>query len=192
MKLKIDDNEVELLLKDLRKLVHDAWESWIAKQVEETTPIRVKLVYGCGEWALGCAFGPAYKRMAYTEVHLMGWTADILYRSLINQIIETQTPEHAKAKKVEELSNKCGEFLDWLRDTKHYHLAGYHEHTEDCYGPEGHRTLLCGMSTHTLYRVNVHKPQLLFQFFGIDREKFECENDWLLALLREQANEVIR
>lgn len=45
-------------------------------------------------------------------------------------------PEHAKLRAVKEESQAQGAFLEWLLNTKGYHLATQHVHTEEACGDE--------------------------------------------------------
>jgi hypothetical protein len=98
-------------------------------------------------------------------------------------------PEHEKLSKVKDASQKCGEFLDWLRER--YTLAQYHEHVEACYEPEyddipdSDPVLVCGTSTHILYAAPVVPTKLLAEFFEIDEVKLDVEKQTMLDDIRK-------
>lgn len=109
---------------------------------------------------------------------------------MMNALWDREFPLHVKVIKIQEISERCGEFLDWVRDHKEYQLAQYHEHTESCYDEEiyqpekGERGPYCRMSDQMLYTVNVQTEDLLFEFFGIDRKKFQAEKDRMLREIK--------
>lgn len=81
---------------------------------------------------------------------------------------ESKYPEHDKAEKIKNLSQACGEFLEWLQDEKGVHLASYGD--------------------GELYQVDQSVSSLLAEFFGIDEKKLEAEKRAMLAEMR-RANE---
>lgn len=81
------------------------------------------------------------------------WTsADILY------------PEHVKLNRIADVSQLCGEFLDWIKT--HWTLCDYDEKSEKFY-PSHQSTI-----------------DLLAKFFGIDLDKIEAEKRAMLESLR--------
>ena len=100
-------------------------------------------------------------------------------------------PEHEKLKKVQDKSQACGEFLEWLFGEKGYHLGEYHEHTDDCWLPGDNQTAarrMCGMGVQTLYPAALNVRKLLAEFFEIDEEKLEAEKRAMLDELRAGAS----
>jgi hypothetical protein len=103
-------------------------------------------------------------------------------------MIEPKSPECEKMTKVAPVSQKIGEFFDWLRDEKKISLAVRHEHT-----PEGcdvkrtgsSRGATCGVSEGDLFYANVNMTNLLAEFFGIDLIKVERERRAILEVLRK-------
>lgn len=97
-------------------------------------------------------------------------------------------PEHAKLAKVAELSQVCGEFLEWLRER--YTLAKLHEHTDACYvgGKQD-----CGMSSMTYYSENPSTSSLLAAFFEVNEQKLEAEKREMVefCLQREGGREFL-
>jgi hypothetical protein len=100
----------------------------------------------------------------------------------------SQYPEHDKVVAIQEKSQACGEFFEWLQQEKDIHLAKYHEHTDECYiDLEEHEDYKrhCGMCEGVLYPTNPNLLELLYEFFGIDRKKFEQEKEDMLAEMRK-------
>lgn len=98
---------------------------------------------------------------------------------------ESKHPEHEKLRAVNERSQACGEFLDWLLGEKHYTLGKYHEHTDDCWEPgedNTERRRTCGTPSGVLYPAPVNVRKLLAEFFEISEDKLEAEK---LAMLDE-------
>lgn len=82
---------------------------------------------------------------------------------------EPKYPEHEKLKEIQDQSQACGEFLEWLR-SKGIFLAIWVKNSN---GWEE--------------RQSVHTPtqDLLAEFFGIDRDKLEDEKVQMLNELRK-------
>jgi hypothetical protein len=88
-------------------------------------------------------------------------------------------PEHDKLAKVKDQTQVCGEFLEWLLQAKHYHLAEYHMHTRACLRPDA--TPCCGyVEGESLVAVNKPVQGLLAEFFKIDRDALEREKQEML------------
>lgn len=119
-------------------------------------------------------------------------------------------PELDKLKSVADRSHKVGEFIDWLNDTKHFHLAEIHEHTDECYtcglNPKDFqelykdkgwvdadelknsrfRTPQCGFRKGQYVPANYNLQKLLAEFFEIDLNKVEDERRAVLAWVRRK------
>lgn len=89
-------------------------------------------------------------------------------------------PEHDKLTLVRDQSQKCGEFLEWLRER--YVIGKYHRHDECVVRGEN----ACGMSANTLYPASVNVRRLLAEFFEIDEEKLEAEKLAMLAEMQKK------
>ena len=103
-------------------------------------------------------------------------------------------PEHEKLAKVADVSQVCGEFLDWVR--ARYALASAHIHTEQCYrammtvsdafGTVIERTRvrrtvpMCGFADSAYLPENPSTSDLLAEFFEIDGKKLEEEKRAML------------
>ena len=83
-------------------------------------------------------------------------------------------PECDRLAEVAPVSQKIGEFLDWLSDAKGIHLAEWIQPEEWEWGGK------------TLVTVNVSFSSLLAEFFEIDLDKVEAERRAILQHLREQ------
>lgn len=94
-------------------------------------------------------------------------------------------PECEKLSKVAPVSQKVGEFVDWLRDEKKISLAMRHDHTPDCYFTG--RQPDCGMEEGDLFYAHANMTTLLAEFFGIDLNKVEQERRAILESLRAGA-----
>jgi hypothetical protein len=89
-------------------------------------------------------------------------------------------PEHEKLAKVSALSQKCGEFVEWLQ--ARYTFGQYHEHSSACQSPTG---AACDTSTQRLYSAPINLRKLLAEFFEIDEDKLEEEKQSMLAGIRK-------
>lgn len=100
-------------------------------------------------------------------------------------------PEHEKLKEIQDKSQVCGEFLEWLLGPQRYQLGQYHEHTDDCWLPNENlldgRRRVCGMGAQTLYPAAANHRKLLAEFFEIDEEKLDEEKRAMLDELRARA-----
>jgi hypothetical protein len=103
-------------------------------------------------------------------------------RKMMNALWDREFPLHVKVKSLEDVSRTCGELLDWLNETKNYHITTYHEHTDACY-EDGKRT--CQMYEELLYPVNRTTESLLFEFFGINKGAFNAEKDRMVRELKD-------
>ena len=93
------------------------------------------------------------------------------------------TPELDKLHKVAPQSQKIGEFLDWLSDTKGLRVCKLHEHDDTCYG-DNSRYPECQMENDTYYPAHHSTEKLLAEFFNIDMNKVEDERRKILEQLR--------
>lgn len=118
------------------------------------------------------------------------------------------TPALDAIKSVQPFSQKIGEFMDWLREEKHFHLGAYHEHTNECYTmglepAEFRRRYVatttgreqvnarfscpqCGLNTDQLLATHFSIRQLLAEFFNIDEAAAERERQSILEHIRTQ------
>jgi hypothetical protein len=100
-----------------------------------------------------------------------------------------ESPECEKLGQAAPVSQKIGEFIDWLRDEKKISLATAHVHTpEGCDVKEegATRGATCGASNGDLFYANASMPNLLAEFFGIDLTKVERERRAILDAIREE------
>lgn len=85
-------------------------------------------------------------------------------------------PEHDKIKALDGHNQTVGEFLDWLRDEKGYHICEYMERREeseaDEWLPEGY------------YTINTSTERLLAEYFNIDLAVIEQEKRDMLEEMR--------
>jgi len=88
-----------------------------------------------------------------------------------------QTPELDKMSKVKEESQKIGEFLDWLQNTKRITLAQWAAAIADEDDDEQDRLVAIRQSIE----------DLLADYFKIDQVKAEQERRALLEYVQEQA-----
>jgi hypothetical protein len=93
----------------------------------------------------------------------------------------SEHPMHERLALIKDQSQVCGEFLDWLL-AKGYVLAKYHECTSDCES-------VCWL-VNRLYPMNPSIPDLLAEFFEIDRRKLEEEKRQMLETVRARAGVV--
>lgn len=77
-------------------------------------------------------------------------------------------PEHMKLDKIKNLSQACGEFIEWLQCEKGVFLAVYDK--KSTFGD--------------LYRANIPTHVLLAEFFEIDEKKLEAEKRAMLDSIR--------
>jgi hypothetical protein len=110
---------------------------------------------------------------------------------MMQKLWDRAFPLHIKMTAIQEQSQVCGEFVEWLHDTKGIIFAGYHEHTDACYDdekwpdlPDGTRPPYCQISDQMLYQTTTSVPDLLHEFFGIDRKAFDVEKDRMLEAMR--------
>lgn len=97
----------------------------------------------------------------------------------------TEHDKLQKAKKTDDATQLVGEFLhDFLTFKKRIVLAKYHDHTDACRDEDG--DIACGTPDGALTPVNVSSDALLYEFFGIDRNKLMAEKDAILAELRSK------
>jgi hypothetical protein len=99
--------------------------------------------------------------------------------------VATPTPELDKLAKVAPYSQKIGEFLEWLGDTKNFTLCKLHEHDDSCY-EDNSRYPTCQMSDEDYYSVHYSIETLLAEFFKIDLNEIENERRKILEHLRKQ------
>jgi hypothetical protein len=90
-------------------------------------------------------------------------------------------PECERLHEVAPFSQRIGDFLDWLENEKHWMIAKYHEHDEECEDENGSYT--CGFFTDAIQIVHTQREKLLAEFFGIDLTKVENERRALLESL---------
>lgn len=88
----------------------------------------------------------------------------------------TEYPEHEKLKKVSELSNEIGTFLDWMRG----------EDVSFCEYVEGHEDDFGDWMPSGFYPLRKSIEQWLADYFEIDLNKIADEKDQMIAELRER------
>jgi hypothetical protein len=94
-------------------------------------------------------------------------------------------PECEKLSQVAPISQKIGEFVDWLRDEKKISLAVRHDHTAECDSTTGRRQSYdCGFQEGDLFYAHADMTRLLAEFFNIDLNKVEEERRAILESLR--------
>jgi len=92
-------------------------------------------------------------------------------------------PEAAKVSEAKlKGSQAIGAFLEWLQD-QGIVLSQYHIHTDDCLDLDGRCE--CGMFETLLYSIHKSPDDLLFEYFGIDRQKYNQEQEAMLEEIRE-------
>jgi hypothetical protein len=89
-------------------------------------------------------------------------------------------PEHEKLKEIQEQSQVCGEFLNWLQNEKRIHLCTY-EKTHIIYDDEGDGEEI----PEGYYGINKTNEKLLAEFFNIDLDRLEQEKRQMLDELRK-------
>ena len=89
-------------------------------------------------------------------------------------------PECEKLHAIHEQSQKCGEFIEWLQQTKGIWFAKPHEHTDECYDKG---FAMCGLRKDELSVVALDTQKTLAEFFEIDMKKVEEERRALLEYL---------
>jgi hypothetical protein len=94
---------------------------------------------------------------------------------------ETKYPEHEKLRAVQERSQSCGEFLEWLQSEKGIVLAEYVTPTwkELGYSAKPRKPI-----EQRLVPCTINVTKLLAKFFGIDAAKLDAEKDAMLDVLR--------
>jgi hypothetical protein len=109
---------------------------------------------------------------------------------LMGEVWKREFPVSAKLKEIQDQSQKCGEFIDWMKQ-RGMRFGEFHEHTDECYDAE-----LCGVKdTHkkgpycqrtgeTFVPVFVNTQNLLAEFFGIDQVALEAEKERMLEEIR--------
>lgn len=95
----------------------------------------------------------------------------------------TATPEHDKLEAVADISQQCGEVLEWL--LSRYSFCTRHIHTERCPRDEEGLTT-CGFRDGELVAMPINVEKELAEFFGIDLKKIEAEKKVILDGIREQ------
>ncbi len=96
--------------------------------------------------------------------------------------IDKEYPEHAKLHEVKGFSQKCGEFLEWLKEK--YVIGEWHVHDRGCFINGGRLACEAGDGDR-LYPASVTTRKLLADFFGIDEAKLEAEKLKMLENLRK-------
>ncbi len=91
-------------------------------------------------------------------------------------------PEHEKLKALDNKNIVCGNFLEWLQDTKGYVLCEEHEHTSYCYDEEGNMNCEYGNGDMMPVRLNIES--ILADYFDINTKKLEEEKDKMLKDMR--------
>lgn len=110
---------------------------------------------------------------------------DLGWHILTFELPEPEYPEHEKLKKVKDQSQACGDFLEWLQDTKGIVLAKRHEHVEGCEPNRLGYGVACGMTPGDLEPCPVTVRKLLAEFFSIDEDKLEQEKQDMLERIRD-------
>jgi hypothetical protein len=88
-------------------------------------------------------------------------------------------PEHEKLHKVKDLSQSCGEFLDWLQNEKFIRLCTLEDERTINEDEEDEEELPAGF-----YQINQSNTSLLAEYFGIDPNKLEEEKRQMLDEIR--------
>lgn len=98
-------------------------------------------------------------------------------------------PEHKKLEKVKDLSQSCGEFLDWLLSSRGYTLGQYHIHGAECYEHDlkERNCLVCKTNTEFLFPAPHATRRLLAEFFEVDENKLEDEKRRMLDAMRKKS-----
>lgn len=97
--------------------------------------------------------------------------------------VDEKYPEHVKLAAIAEKSQTCGDFLQWLVDTKKLVLAETHVHSAEC-TLQGFN--VCGLHQRELIHTQMRVTTLLAEFFEIDEAKVAAEKDAMLEELRAQ------
>lgn len=100
-------------------------------------------------------------------------------------------PEHEKLAKISDRSQAIGDFLEWLRYTKHLDLGRPHDHEESgCEKDQG--AWECELYTHEFDYNMIPVVDLLAEYFKIDQQKIEREKDRMLKEIRKGQQTVNR
>jgi hypothetical protein len=103
---------------------------------------------------------------------------------------EPTTPELDKLKKVQETSQRIGEFLEWLQSVKHYVIAEWNHSDED--ESDWIKTPREADADEQLQPVTLGSygiEGLLAEYFNIDLKKVEQEKEAILTRFREKTKE---
>ena len=109
-------------------------------------------------------------------------------------------PQHEKLELLQEHSQTCGEFIEWLRDKKGWFLAAYAKKKEECQNcghknahlrdtDNGFRCATCNCGNYyvgdRIYEAPFVMNKVLAEFFGIDYDELQAEKDRMLVDIRE-------
>ncbi len=109
-------------------------------------------------------------------------------------------PQHDKLEPLQEQSQTCGEFIQWMRDKKGWFLAAYAEKTEECQNcghknahlreaQTGFRCASCTCADYfvgdRIYEAPVNLNKVLAEFFGIEYDELQAEKDRMLVDMRK-------
>lgn len=93
-------------------------------------------------------------------------------------------PECEKVRRIQNKTQICGEFLDWLREHEKIVLATTHHHSDECKGEENDFKPECDLYDGELIPIYLSVENLVARFFGIDLDKVESEKQAILAEIR--------
>jgi len=91
-------------------------------------------------------------------------------------------PECDRLHKIQKQSQIVGGFLEWL-DEKGIALCSIHSHSDSCIDEDGRH---CGLSELDYYPIYRNIQSLLAEFFKIDLDKVEQENQQILEEYRKE------
>lgn len=124
-----------------------------------------------------------HSRIRKAQAKIMTGTA------ILNQY--PATPELDKLKAIQDKSQVCGEFLEWLEVTHGMQLGKGHIHGPECdgwdeerqkYNPD--RDNRCSFYEGQFQHLHISREKLLAQFFEIDLDKVEEERRAILDHIR--------
>lgn len=185
--MRITINNLAIALDDdyLLGLCEAAWESWIQGKFKTYCNWTVKLFClpenKSNKWALGSACTGNNVEVAAVTVNINSTPAKLAAK-LKDILFDREFPLHVEMKKKDVQTLIVSEFLDFIRDTKGFHFSEYHKHTaEECGTKFPYQ---CGRCDGTLYDVHASNEDLMFEFFGIDKQAFLLEKDRMLAWIQ--------
>lgn len=93
-----------------------------------------------------------------------------------------KTPTLEKISKVSSESTAIGFFVVWLK-AQGYTIAITHEHTPECQGEDGFNH--CGAHSKELVPLMKSTHDLIYDYYGIDRNQEDKERRALLEYIRQ-------